>query len=127
MESDMNEDNNNVLKRIDSIIDPGERFIIELEFIQNLCNVQYLNFLATSGILDEPEFLNFLKYLQYFKQPQYLKHLLFPQALAFLDALIESPMFRRELKVPQFIEFAHKQSGLHWLKFEDSVSISISE
>ena len=121
VDSDGNDD---IMKRIDSIIDPGERFIIELEFLQNLCNVQYLNFLATSGILDEPAFLNFLKYLQYFKQPQYLKHLLFPQALAFLDALIESPMFRRELKVPQFIEFAHKQSGLHWLKFDDSIRIS---
>ena len=71
-------------------------------------------------MLDEPEFLNFLKYLCYFKQPQYLKHLLFPQAIAFLDALIDSPMFRRELKVPQFIEFAHKQTGIHWLKFDDS-------
>lgn len=29
-------------------------------------------------------------------------------------------MFRRELKVPQFIQFAHKQTGIHWLKFDDS-------
>ena len=115
---------NDILQRIDSIVNPEERFIIELEFIQNLCNIQYLHYLATSGILDEPEFLNFLNYLQYFKQPQYLKHLLFPQALAFLDALILSPMFRRELKVPQFIEFAHKQSGLHWLKFEESAPLT---
>jgi mediator of RNA polymerase II transcription subunit 31 len=120
----MGDNNNNILQRIDSIVNPEERFIIELEFIQNLCNIQYLHFLATNGILDEPEFLNFLKYLQYFKQPQYLKHLLFPQALAFLDALIISPMFRRELKVPQFIEFVHKQTGLQWLKFEESAPLT---
>ena len=92
-----------------------DRFYIELEFVQNLSNPKYLNHLAQSGYFEQEGFINFLKYLRYWKNPEYIKHLIFPQCLAFLDALIENPSFRRELALPQFVEFVHQQQGCHWM------------
>mmetsp|Transcript_30971 Transcript_30971/g.52354 ORF Transcript_30971/g.52354 Transcript_30971/m.52354 type:complete len:118 (+) Transcript_30971:46-399(+) len=92
-----------------------ERFYIELEFVQNLANVKYLNYLAQNGYLEQESFLNFLKYLRYWKETQYIKHIAFPQCLVFLDAIIDNPTFRRELSLPQFMEFMHQQQGAHWM------------
>lgn len=91
------------------------RFLIELEFIQNLANPNYLHFLAQRRFFEDEAFLNFLKYLQYWKQPEYMRFLVFPQCLAFLDALLNNPKFRKELSVPAFAEYVHKQQGLHWM------------
>jgi mediator of RNA polymerase II transcription subunit 31 len=91
------------------------RFLIELEFVQNLANAKYLNYLSQSGYFEQESFIQFLKYLQYWKESPYIKHLLFPQCLAFLDALVENPAFRRELALPQFMDFVHQQQGSHWM------------
>lgn len=93
----------------------SERFLIEMEFVQNLSNPKYLNHLAQNGYLRQKEFIEFLKYLRYWKEPQYLQHLLFPQCLAFLDALIDNPLFCREIAMPQFVEFVHAQQGTQWM------------
>mmetsp|Transcript_8096 Transcript_8096/g.17708 ORF Transcript_8096/g.17708 Transcript_8096/m.17708 type:complete len:131 (-) Transcript_8096:504-896(-) len=92
-----------------------KRFLIELEFVQNLANAKYLNYLSQSGYFEQESFIQFLKYLQYWKESPYIKHLLFPQCLAFLDALVENPAFRRELALPQFMDFVHQQQGSHWM------------
>jgi mediator of RNA polymerase II transcription subunit 31 len=99
-------------------IQGSDRFLIELEFIQNLSNPKYLNYLAQNGYLQQPEFLEFLKYLTYWKQPEYLKLLLFPQCLVFLENLIKNPTFCRELAIPQFVEYVHAQQGSHWIAKE---------
>ena len=72
-----------------------DRFEIEFEFVQNLSNVGYLQFLAQDKLFEDEAFLGFLEYLRYWKQPEYLMHLRFPQCLAFLDALIDNPDFRK--------------------------------
>ena len=95
--------------------DNDERFLIELEFVQNLCNMKYLQYLAQMKYFDDEAFMNFLIYLQYWKQPNYTKHLIFPQCLSILDALIHKPAFRKELPFAQFIDFCHQQQGLSWL------------
>lgn len=92
----------------------SERFYIELEFIQNLSNPKYLNYLAQSGYYEKESFINFLRYLRYWKRPEYSKYLVFPQCLAFLDALIDDPQLRREFAFPQFAEFVHQQQGSRW-------------
>lgn len=92
-----------------------ERLIIELEFVQNLLNVKYLNYLASNNYFENNDFMAFLWYLQYWKQPQYTRHMLFPQSLSVLDTIIADPNFRKELKVPGFIEFCHSLQGSHWL------------
>ena len=63
--------------------------------------------------------MNYLKYLRYWKQPQYAQKLIFPQCLAFLDALIDDPNFRREIHLGGFVEFCHQQQGFHW-QYDDT-------
>lgn len=92
-----------------------DRFAIELEFVQNLANPKYLCYLAQQGLFEQYSFINFLKYLRYWKQPNYIRYLLFPQCLPFLDALIDSAEFRREISLPSFVEYVHQQQGSHWI------------
>lgn len=99
----------------DHLPSSDDRFIIELEFVQNLANPKYLNYLAQGGYFEQPSFLNFLSYLRYWKTEPYISHIIFPQCLAFLDALIDNPSFRRELCLPQFGDFVHHQQGMHWM------------
>lgn len=62
--------------------------ILQLEFVQSLASPAYLHYLATSGILYQPEFLDFLLYLRYWKNPKYAKYLTYPHCLYFLDLLV---------------------------------------
>ncbi|KAL9187455.1 hypothetical protein ACHAXT_001558 [Thalassiosira profunda] len=71
-----------------SISLPPNRFELELEFVQSLASPAYLHHLATSGVLHQQSFLDFLRYLRYWKQPQYAKYLLYPHCLYFLDLLV---------------------------------------
>ena len=89
-----------------------ERFLIDLEFVQNLSNPKYLSYLAQNKYFQDASFMKYLEYLRYFKDPQYLRHLLFPTCLCFLDALIDNSKFRQELLSPIFIEHIHAQQGI---------------
>ncbi|KAL7534240.1 hypothetical protein ACHAXR_005747 [Thalassiosira sp. AJA248-18] len=73
---------------VSSISLPSNRFELELEFVQSLASPAYLHYLATSGILYQSAFLDFLRYLRYWKQPQFAKYLLYPHCLYFLDLLV---------------------------------------
>ena len=88
-----------------------ERFLIELEFIQNLSNPKYLSYLAQNRYFQDASFMEFLRYLQYFKEPKYLRHLIFPTCLTFLDELISNAHFRQGLLSPAFIDHIHAQQG----------------
>ena len=106
------------LKRLNKVTEPHnflpsdeERFLIELEFIQNLSNPKYLSYLAQNKYFQDESFMAFLKYLRYFKEPQYLRHLIFPVCLTFLDELIGNVRFRQELLSPAFIDYIHAQQG----------------
>ncbi len=92
-----------------------ERFLIDLEFIQNLSNAKYLEFLAQQGYLQSEQFLTYLQYLQYWKESPYIQYLQYPQCLAFLDALLTKPEFRTQLHLSPFIEHIHIQQGYQWL------------
>jgi len=101
--------------------DEDNRLLVESEFIQNLANPKYLNYLAQEGFLEQPQFINYLIYLRYWKKPEYMQYLVFPQCLEMLDALIDNRQFRRELTVGRFIEFIHQQQGLLWMKTDDII------
>jgi len=90
------------------------RLVVELEFVQNLCNAKYLLYLAQNRYLVDERFMKFLRYLRYWKRPEYSRLLIFPQCLAFLDNLIENELFRKELTLPPFADFVHAQQGSHW-------------
>lgn len=70
------------------------RWEIELEFVQSLCNVQYLNYLAQNDYLNDPAFLNYLEYLNYWRSPKYAKYLVYPNCLHILT-LLQSEEFRK--------------------------------
>jgi mediator of RNA polymerase II transcription subunit 31 len=70
--------------------------------------------LATTGILGEPSFLQFLEYLQYWKQAEYARLIQYPHCLFFLDQLINNPVFRRELANVSFRNFIHEQQFYSW-------------
>jgi mediator of RNA polymerase II transcription subunit 31 len=53
--------------------------------------------LAQQGILEQPEFVAYLRYLQYWHQPQFARFLVYPVALHMLD-LLQEPAFRENLK-----------------------------
>lgn len=93
---------------------PANRFELELEFIQCLASPAYLHHLATTGVLQETAFLDYLEYLQYWKNAEYAKYLSFPHCLYFLDLLLKSPTFRRELANVSFRNFVHEQQFYSW-------------
>ena len=100
------------IKVEDPIPSDDERFLIELEFVQNLSNPKYLSYLAQNKYFQDASFMEFLKYLRYFKEPEYLRHLIFPVCIPFLDALIDNARFRQDLLSPVFIEHIHAQQGM---------------
>lgn len=109
-------------------------FYAQLEFIQSLASPAYLHYLATSGVLNQKEFLDFLRYLRYWKQPQYAKYITYPHCLYFLDLLVppdsdddatasdnlatstsdSGETFRREMAQVQFRNFVHEQQFYSW-------------
>ncbi len=93
-----------------------DQFYIDLEFIQNLCNARYLQYLSQQGYFQKPEFMKYLQYLTYWKDPRYTKFILFPQCLVILDSLLEKDAFRFAVGVNEFVEHMHVQQGLHWTK-----------
>lgn len=117
-----------------------DRFELELEFVQCLASPAYLHYLATSGILYQSTFLDFLRYLRYWKLPQYAKYLTYPNCLYFLDLLVppssssaiitngekkdatsssnveadRGEAFRREIAHVPFRNFVHEQQFYSW-------------
>lgn len=68
--------------------------------MQALGNPQYVFWLATDetmGIVNDPDFVAYVKYLQYWKRPEYSKYLLYPgTSLRMLD-LLEQEDFRKAM------------------------------
>ncbi|EIJ87443.1 mediator of RNA polymerase II transcription subunit 31 [Nematocida parisii] len=90
------------------------RFVEELEFMQCLCNPQYLQYLYQQGYFNKPEFREFLSYLRYWKRPEFAKYLFFPQCLNILDLLIDSKEFVESLKYKQIVELMASQQYFQW-------------
>lgn len=90
------------------------RFEEELEFVQCLCNPQYLQYLYQKGYFDRGDFREFLVYLQYWKRPEYSRCLVFPQSLNVLDLLINSQDFVESLKYKQLVDHLSSQQYFQW-------------
>lgn len=65
----------------------ASRFERELEFIQLICNPEYIRWLYNERYFEKREFIDFLKYLDYFKNEKYRKCLTYPQCLIILELL----------------------------------------
>ncbi|TBU06584.1 subunit 31 of mediator of RNA polymerase II transcription [Hamiltosporidium magnivora] len=68
----------------------------DLEFIQSLCNPQYLQHLHQTGYFFNQDFINYLKYLKYWMYEPYSKCLIYPQCLIILE-LVNDETFRFKL------------------------------
>ncbi len=67
----------------------SSRFEKELEFVQLLCNPEYIRWLYNNGYFESNDFLKFLKYLLYFKDAKYKKFLTYPQCILILEILLQ--------------------------------------
>ncbi len=98
-----------------------ERFLMDLEFLQNLSFSHYLHFLHQHKYFEDPNFMKYLQYLTYWKRPEYVKYIKFPYCLSILDLLLsddnsELSSFIEQLKVPEFAGYIHQQQGLEWME-----------
>jgi mediator of RNA polymerase II transcription subunit 31 len=65
----------------------GLRFEQDLEFVQLLCNPDYIRWLSQEGYFASEEFKGHLRYLRYWKRPEYSRLLIYPQCLVVLEYL----------------------------------------
>lgn len=98
---------------------PKNRFELELEFVQSLASPAYLHYLATNASsdnhnwLDDPDFIEYLRYLlKTWSRPEYNRFLVYPQALYFLEWLLNHR--REEWAQVGFRNFAHQQQFMSW-------------
>ncbi|CBK24622.2 uncharacterized protein [Blastocystis hominis] len=102
------------------------RFMLDLEFVQDLANIYYLKWLADNKYFEDPAFMNYLKYLQYWKEPEYACYLVYPQCLYYLDKL-QDETFRFLLQDQNHILFLDWQSYLAMRKHsEEPAKVSTS-
>ncbi|CUM67220.1 uncharacterized protein PRCAT00004913001 [Priceomyces carsonii] len=107
------------------------RWEIELEFVQSLANMQYVNHLAQNNYLKNEEFLNYLNYLNYWREPEYAKYLVYPNCLHILT-LLQSEQFRTNIVNPDFMNTIMNDMVKRWQDQEETFldkpsTIGISE
>ncbi|KAL8825184.1 MAG: hypothetical protein Q9170_007895 [Blastenia crenularia] len=79
------------------------RFELELEFVQSLANPYYLNHLASQKLLQDPNFIEYLKYLLYFTQAEYTKYLFYPGPTLKALELLQQETFRQDILSPDVV------------------------
>ncbi|WUR02341.1 mediator of RNA polymerase II transcription subunit 31 (MED31) [Vairimorpha necatrix] len=68
---------------------PDKTFEKELEFVQLLCNPDYLKWLYEQGYFEDQSFINLLNHLVYWKQDNYKRYLTYPYCLEILGILLK--------------------------------------
>ena len=101
------------------------RWEIELEFVQSLCNIQYLNHLAQNSYLSDPDFIRYLEYLNYWKDPKYSRYLVYPNCLHILE-LLQSEEFRTNIVNPEFMNNLMNDMVKRW-QDQDSIEQPLNE
>lgn len=94
------------------------RWEVELEFVQSLANIQYVNYLAQSDFLSDPTFIAYLKYLNYWKEPKYAKYLVYPNCLHILT-LLQSEEFRKNIVNPEFMMTLMNDMVKQWQSLDE--------
>lgn len=89
------------------------RWEIELEFVQSLSNIPYVNYLAQNNYLNDESFVNYLKYLQYWAEPQYAKFLVYPNCLHILK-LLQDESFRKNIINQEFMNTLMNDMVKRW-------------
>ncbi|GEQ70386.1 hypothetical protein JCM33374_g4063 [Metschnikowia sp. JCM 33374] len=94
------------------------RWEVELEFVQSLANIQYVNFLAQNGYFSDPAFIAYLEYLNYWKEAKYAKYLVYPNCLHILT-LLQKETFRKDIVNPDFMNTLMNDMVHKWQRQEE--------
>lgn len=94
------------------------RWEVELEFVQSLANIQYVNFLAQNDYFNDPAFLAYLEYLNYWKRADYAKYLVYPNCLHVLT-LLQKEEFRKNIVKPEFMNTLMNDMVKKWQNQEE--------
>lgn len=98
------------------------RWEVELEFVQSLANIQYVNWLAQNDYLSNPAFVNYLKYLNYWKDAKYAKYVVYPNCLHILT-LLQSEEFRKSIVNPELINSLMNDMVKRWQSAEEPIDL----
>lgn len=79
------------------------RFEIELEFVTLLSSPPYLSHLAITKVLQNRQFVAYLKYLLYWTEPPYLQYLSYPGPTLKALELLQLESFRRDILKPEVV------------------------
>lgn len=93
------------------------RWEVELEFVQSLANIQYVNYLAQNDYLSDPAFVAYLEYLNYWRDARYAKYLVYPNCLHVLT-LLQNPSFRKNIVNPEFMNTLMNDMVQKWQRSE---------
>lgn len=80
-------------------IKPPSRFEVEIEFVNSLSNINYLNYLIKNkNLLQSQSFLKYLKYLYvtYGCNIEFKKYIIYPNALVLLKIIVDGMMEKAE-------------------------------
>lgn len=94
------------------------RWEVELEFVQSLANIQYVNYLAQNDYLADPSFIEYLKYLNYWKEAQFAKYVVYPNCLHILT-LLQNEEFRKSIVNPEFMNTLMNDMVKKWQDVDD--------
>lgn len=94
------------------------RWEVELEFVQSLANIQYVNYLAQNDYLSDPAFIAYLDYLNYWKDPKYARYLVYPNCLHILT-LLQSEEFRKNIVNPEFMNTLMNDMVQKWQSLDE--------
>ncbi|SOV83814.1 mediator complex subunit 31, putative [Plasmodium sp. gorilla clade G3] len=100
----------------ESLYENKLRFECELEFLQSLCNIDYIKHLYDNKYFNDYNFLNYLKYLNYWRNKPYIFYVHFPVCLYVLEILNNNNTnvyFNHANSFQNFIYYLK----LHWLYF----------
>ncbi|ORD99572.1 MED31 [Hepatospora eriocheir] len=89
--------------------DQSSQFEKDLEFIQLLCNPDYIRWLFNKNYFANKAFVGYLNYLKYFKDKKYKLFLLYPQSIKILDILCEENIEEKLIKEEFYNELKETQ------------------
>lgn len=90
----------------------------ELEFVQLLCNPDYVKWLYEQGYFEEQSFKDLLKHLLYWKENTYKRYLTYPYCLNILEILnsenileiLKDESFYAKISQEQFVLWKNRKN-----------------
>ncbi|KAL6932580.1 hypothetical protein ACO0OL_004059 [Hanseniaspora opuntiae] len=81
---------------------PPSRFEVEIEFVNSLSNINYINYLIKNrNLLNDSKFLRYLLYLYvtYCCNVEFKKYIIYPNCLVFIKILVDNIVTEEEIRI----------------------------